>query len=102
MTTTSLLHAQRFTVAQAAAKLGVSQATLANWRTQGKGPVYMRIGRTVFYFEEDLEAYFQEERKKVYAHQKTGEVVPLPIHSRGTRVRGFDGITGHRSQPQSR
>lgn len=99
---TSLLHAERFTVKQAAEKLGVSEATLANWRSQRTGPVAVRIGRSVYYFAEDLEVYLQEQREKAYGDKETRAVVALPIHHRRTGVRGFDRITGHRSQPESR
>ena len=36
--TNALLEALRFTPAETAAKLGVSEGTLANWRSQRKGP----------------------------------------------------------------
>lgn len=33
------------TSAEAAELLGISPRTLANWRVQGRGPVYVRIGK---------------------------------------------------------
>ena len=95
-----LIEARRLTPAEVAQKLGVSETTLANWRSQGKGPVSGCIGRNVFYYEFDVEAYLQEQRNKAYANKKTRTVVALPIHYRGTRVRRFDRATGHRSQPE--
>lgn len=35
--------------AAAAAILGVHPGTLANWRSQGRGPQYVRVGRRVRY-----------------------------------------------------
>jgi len=37
--------------------------TLANWRTYGRGPAYVRLGRLVRYQVEDLEEWI--ERKTV-------------------------------------
>lgn len=98
----SLLHTQRFTAAEASAKLGVTQSTLANWRSQGKGPIAVRIGRAPYYFAEDLEAYLRDQREKAHADQKTRTMVALPIYDRRPRVHRFNGATGHRGQPESR
>jgi transcriptional regulator with XRE-family HTH domain len=94
--TNALLEALKFTAAETAAKLGVSEATLANWRSQRKGPIAVRIGRTVYYYADDLETYLQEERNKAYADKKTRTPVALPVQHRRARVRRFDGNTGHR------
>jgi hypothetical protein len=34
---------------KAAAALGVKPATLATWRSQGRGPAFVKMGRRVFY-----------------------------------------------------
>lgn len=44
---------------EAAAFLGVSEATLPTWRCRGKGPRFVRLGRSVRYFEADLTAYLE-------------------------------------------
>lgn len=36
-------------VSGAASYLGVSESTLNTWRTRGKGPRYVRLGRKVLY-----------------------------------------------------
>jgi hypothetical protein len=41
----------------AAANLGVATGTLRNWRSQGRGPKYVRLGRRVLYRLKDLDAY---------------------------------------------
>jgi hypothetical protein len=43
--------------AGAAAVLGVHPRTLANWRSQGRGPRYVAVGRRRVYRLSDLEAY---------------------------------------------
>ena len=95
--TNALLEVLRFTAAEAATKLRMSKATLANWRSQRKGPIAMRIGRTAYYYADDLEAYLKAERNRPYADQKTGTPVALPVQHRRARVRRFNGATGHRS-----
>ncbi len=45
---------------QAASFLGVAPKTLANWRSQGKGPKFCRLGRAIGYRQEDLDAFIEE------------------------------------------
>jgi predicted DNA-binding transcriptional regulator AlpA len=48
---------------QAAARLGVVPLTLANWRSRGLGPPFVKIGGYfVRYREEDLDAYVAARR----------------------------------------
>ncbi|MCC6789098.1 MAG: helix-turn-helix domain-containing protein [Hyphomonadaceae bacterium] len=42
---------------QAASFLGVAPKTLANWRSQGKGPKFCRLGRAIGYRQEDLDVF---------------------------------------------
>ncbi|GAB5388408.1 MAG: hypothetical protein Alpg2KO_13760 [Alphaproteobacteria bacterium] len=42
---------------QTAKYLALSPKTLANWRTQGKGPEYHKIGGRIRYRQSDLDAY---------------------------------------------
>ena len=41
----------------AAEILGVHARTLDNWRSQNRGPRYVRVGRRIIYRIADLEAY---------------------------------------------
>lgn len=43
---------------------GMSRSTLENWRSSGKGPKYMKIGRTVLYSMEDITNYEQGARRQ--------------------------------------
>jgi hypothetical protein len=50
---------------EAAAELGdISEGTLANWRVQGKGPEYLKIGSLVRYTDEALAAYKEQARRR--------------------------------------
>lgn len=42
---------------QAATVLGVKPTTLATWRHQGRGPRYIKIGRSCFYLDSDIESW---------------------------------------------
>ncbi len=42
---------------EAALLLRLAEGTLANWRVQGRGPAFVRIGGKVCYRDEDIEAF---------------------------------------------
>jgi hypothetical protein len=46
----------------AARYYGASEKTMATWRTQGKGPRFVKIGGRVFYFKDDLDVSVAEAR----------------------------------------
>lgn len=46
-----------YTTNQAADYLKLSPKTLVNWRGEGKGPRFVRLGRAVRYRKSDLDAY---------------------------------------------
>lgn len=52
---------ERLTPAAAAEYLGVSEQTLRNWRSQGRGPAYWRLGR-IFYVRTDLDRWARTRR----------------------------------------
>lgn len=45
---------------QAAEYLGMKVTTLRQWRFLSRGPVYLKIGRSVRYRREDLDAFLQQ------------------------------------------
>ena len=47
---------------QAAAYLGLAEITLKMWRRWDKGPPYYRIGRNIFYAQEDLDDWLAMSR----------------------------------------
>ena len=48
------------TPAQVGDYLGVPLGTLANWRYQGRGPAYVRLGRHVRYRAQDITAWIND------------------------------------------
>jgi predicted site-specific integrase-resolvase len=47
----------------AARRLRIAVGTLQNWRWQGKGPAYIKSGRTVLYAESDIVAWQLAQRQ---------------------------------------
>ncbi|MCT1716385.1 helix-turn-helix transcriptional regulator [Dermabacter hominis] len=41
----------------AAEMLGLSRGTLANWRAEGRGPRYIKLGKDVLYRVSDIESW---------------------------------------------
>ena len=50
---------RRMRVQQAASKLGLTAGTLNMWRSQRKGPAYLKIGGRILYQEADLEVWIR-------------------------------------------
>lgn len=48
------------TARELAAMLGVSEGTLANWRTDGGGPQFVRVGRAIRYRAADVEQWIAD------------------------------------------
>ncbi len=48
--------------AEAAPRIGVKPKTLANWRTLGEGPKFIRAGRRIVYDPADIEAWKETRR----------------------------------------
>ena len=48
----------------AAEILSVKRQTLANWRSAGRGPAFVKVGRAVRYRPEDLEEFIQKHTVK--------------------------------------
>ncbi|EMD1657070.1 helix-turn-helix domain-containing protein [Pluralibacter gergoviae] len=57
-------HSKRLTRSEAAAELGVTTQTLANWAHTGRVKIpFHKVGRKVIYFKTDLDAYLESTRR---------------------------------------
>jgi hypothetical protein len=56
------MGSKRLSEAQAAEKLGVTKATLANWRWRKYGPPYLKIGRRIEYVDGDITAWEESQK----------------------------------------
>jgi predicted DNA-binding transcriptional regulator AlpA len=53
---------QWLTPKQVSEATGFATQTLANWRVLGKGPAYVRLGRSVRYSEDEVERFMMSGR----------------------------------------
>jgi hypothetical protein len=60
---------QPLTETEAAARLGLKVATLRAWRTKGRGPAYVRLGRAIRYLVTDLDEFLYSNRHSPGAGQ---------------------------------
>ncbi len=58
----NIANGQSMDEKQASKFLNVAVQTLRNWRHRRKGPVYVKLGRSVRYLLADLENYIQGRR----------------------------------------
>lgn len=58
---------------QLAQRWNLSESTIANWRTKGIGPTFLKLHNRVVYREEDIIAYEQQSLRKSTS-QKVKEV----------------------------
>lgn len=61
---------------QVAEQLQVSPKTLANWRSDGVGPAFLKVGKYARYEPEAVDAYIEKLRPK-------SNVTPLPRRRAG-------------------
>jgi hypothetical protein len=55
-----LLPDQWYTPEELSLRIGQRVKTLQNWRASGKGPMYVKIGRKVFYPKKCVEAFLKD------------------------------------------
>lgn len=48
---------------QLAELLGISESTVTLWRAQGKGPAWIKCGRSVRYARADVDAWLEQNRQ---------------------------------------
>lgn len=53
-------HPTQMNTRDAAEYLGLSHHTLNQWRHQGRGPFFVRMGRAIRYRKSDLDSYLEE------------------------------------------
>jgi hypothetical protein len=62
MTNEKVIESPLFNSHDAAHYLDMHEGTLANWRVQGIGPTYVRVGSNVRYLKADLDSWLQAQR----------------------------------------
>ena len=86
---------QLWTPEEFAAEYGISEATLADWRCDGTGPPYVKLGRIVFYPHTLVDDWFDSQLvigpsigDKDVTKTKVRELaLQIPIHEEGVQRR---------------
>lgn len=56
----AIAYEPKLNVADAAKYLGLKPSTLNDWRTQNRGPVFLRLGSAIRYRVADLDAFLEQ------------------------------------------
>lgn len=51
-------------------KYDISTKTLANWRSEKRGPKYLKMGKKIRYIRKDVEKWFSENTVKTYSSRR--------------------------------
>ena len=63
-------RSQLLTTKEAAEFLRLKPHTLENMRSQGKGPIFMKLGARVFYHRADLKTWLKDARRRSSSGEK--------------------------------
>src|SRR5579872_6666496 len=94
---TESLRSQMLTAEDLAAVIGVTVSTLADWRSQGRGPAYLKFGRKIFYHVKDTESWIEEQRHGA-PHQK--RPVGIPLRRQGPKGSSRNRFGGYRTKSE--
>jgi predicted site-specific integrase-resolvase len=64
--------ASYLTPIQVSVRTGVAKATLAKWRKEGKGPIFVKRGARIEYPSKELQVWLQDRRKEQAAGELWG------------------------------
>ena len=75
--------------------VGISVSTLANWRSQGKGPPWLKVGRKIWYLVADFEKWMEGLKRGT---QRTERQMALPVQSERTKILREHRFGRHRTK----
>ena len=87
------------TPAEVAAATGISVATLATWRSIGKGPAFHKLGGAIRYAEADVEQWVSSNRHDPAVLGESGLAAAVVRARTGGRVLR---LGGHRTKADQR
>jgi predicted DNA-binding transcriptional regulator AlpA len=88
-----------FTPEEVSLMTGLSLATLATWRSRGKGPSYVKIGRKVYYRKQELSKWLEKQiRETGNEHRNKERKTILPVLGTKPRVVKGHRLGRHRTQ----
>lgn len=89
---------------QTATVLGISEKTLAGWRSAKRGPDYAKIGSLVRYRDRDLDSWLEDSirRPEESAVTHQGRDVALPVQGKRNHLRQNNRLGGHKKKRERR
>jgi hypothetical protein len=82
-----------------ASNFDLSTTTLADWRSQNKGPSYMKIGRRIWYPKPFVAAWAETQIMETdHGTKKTKRQVAFPDQGGREKLRGNNRFGRHRTQ----
>src|SRR5437879_5411849 len=82
-----------------AQNLGLSPATLADWRTQGKGPAYLKTGRRIWYPKDHVEKWMKAQVREVnYDTEESRRNMALPLQAGRQGVQRNNRLGRHKTK----
>src|ERR1700733_3847415 len=92
------LRERLFSAEELAKNLELRPATLADWRSQGKGPAYFKTGRVIWYPKDRVEAWIEAQMREGSTSDGTpnqGRDVALPLQARRKAVHQNNRLGRH-------
>src|SRR6266852_826752 len=79
--------------------LDLSPATLADWRSQGKGPAYLKAGRRIWYPKAHVERWMQSQiRETNNVTEESQRDLELPLQTGRQRIQRNDRLGRHKTK----
>jgi hypothetical protein len=85
------------TQAQVSEMLHLHPGVLCNWRVQGRGPIYIKVGRKVLYRLQDVESWIEGQRIEP---EKKREAMAVQIPRARSVGRSKHRLGGYRTKSQ--
>jgi predicted DNA-binding transcriptional regulator AlpA len=82
-----------------AANFGLKKATLADWRSQKKGPRYLKTGREVWYPKDCVDSWAEAQiQETIDGIENSRRNLALPIQTGRQNLRGNNRLGRHRTR----
>src|SRR5438105_619220 len=86
-----------------AQNLGLSPATLADWRSQGRGPAYLKAGRRIWYPKVHVERWIQSQiHETTNVTEKSQRDLALPLQTERQGIQRNNRLGRHKTKHEGR
>src|ERR1022692_140266 len=79
--------------------LGLSPATLADWRSEKRGPAYLKVGRRIWYPKHHVRSWLADQLQETNnATQRAKRDLALPLQTGRPRIQRNDRLGRHKTK----